>query len=117
MNHGARIAKAIRSQAETTSRNVSLQGSTKIGIIATVDPISIVPMGSAVALPEEALFWSNLALTVKDDLAEGDTVLMSMVSADTYAIHDVVDTGTLISLGGGGTTEVTFLSVAKWGVD
>lgn len=118
MNHGARIAKAIKSQAESTSKKVSQNGGTKVGIVASTNPIAIIPMGGSVALPEEAMFWSNLALNVKDDLNEGDTVLLSMVDGDTYVIHDVIDTGTLIELGGGGgPAQVTFLSVAKWGVD
>lgn len=120
MNHGARIAKAIKEQAKTTSELVSMRGTTKLGIVADVSPLAIIPMGGAIALPEEALIWSNLALNVKNDLAEGDTVLLSMVDGDTYVVHDVMDTGTLIDLGGGGggpSAEVTFLSVAKWGVD
>lgn len=118
MNHGARIAKAIKSQADSSSKKISQNGGTKVGVVAAIDPISIIPMGGSIAIPEEALFWSNLALNIKNDLSEGDTVLLSMLDGDTYAIHDVIDTGTIINLGGGGgPAEVTFLSVTKWGVD
>lgn len=91
-----RIARALERQAGKTK----IPGRTKLGVVSATDPVAITPMGGAIALPEEALVWSNVALQTRHLWETGDSVVMSLVDDNIYIVIDLISTGTVLSPAG-----------------
>lgn len=98
-DNARRIARAL--QQASNKQAASRPGRTKVGVVASVNPLTI-DVGRGVMLPSSALLWTNAALASVDDWSRGDSVALSLVEENVYVVHDVLDTGEVLAIGGGG---------------
>lgn len=84
-----RLALIIRNSARSGAKYHAPSGMT-VGVVRTPVPaLTIQPLTSTVALPDEALGWTDTSEILKTGLNIDDLVLLAMVAGQYYVIDKV----------------------------
>ena len=115
--HERALAKLLSEQMDKRDSK-DTNGRIRLAEVVTVDPMSLRPMGGLIALPSDAMLWTNIAKATRDDWNVGDTVVIASQQG-MYVVIDLLDVGEVLPVGGAGSggtldelTDVALAAVA-----